>query len=72
VVTDASGIPLAVTITGSNVPDVKEMLHVVEAIPKVRGKVGHPHPRKGLATSSRGMAPVVFMDFSRQSHEPCR
>jgi transposase len=31
-VTDASGIPLAVTITGSNVHDVKEMLHVVDAI----------------------------------------
>jgi hypothetical protein len=28
IVTDANGVPLAVTITGSNVHDVKELLHV--------------------------------------------
>jgi transposase len=44
-VTDASGIPLAVTITGSNVHDVKELLNVVDAVPEVRGKVGHPRKR---------------------------
>lgn len=43
--TDGQGIPLAVTITGSNVHDVKEMLPVVDAIPDVRGKVGHPKKR---------------------------
>jgi transposase len=45
IVTDAQGVPLAVTITGSNVPDVKEVLHAVDAIPDVRGKVGHPRKR---------------------------
>lgn len=45
IVTDGHGIPLAVTITGSNVPDVKEMLHAVDSIPNVRGKVGHPRKR---------------------------
>jgi transposase len=45
IVTDANGVPLAVTITGSNVHDVKEMLHVVDAIPDVSGKVGHPRKR---------------------------
>ena len=44
-VTDAQGVPLAVTITGSNVPDVKEVLHAVDAIPDVRGKIGHPRKR---------------------------
>src|SRR5215468_8320333 len=33
IVTDAQGVPLAVTITGSNVHDVRELLHVVDAIP---------------------------------------
>jgi len=42
IVTDAQGIPSALTITGSNVHDVKELPHVVDAIPNVRGKVGHP------------------------------
>ena len=45
IVTDAQGVPLAVTITGSNVHDVKEMLTVVDAIPDVSGKVGHPRKR---------------------------
>ena len=38
-VTDGQGIPLAVTITGSNVPDVKEALHVVDKVPAVPGRV---------------------------------
>src|SRR5579864_4135645 len=37
IVTDAQGIPLATTTTGSNVPDVNEMLHVVDEIPPVSG-----------------------------------
>jgi transposase len=44
-VTDAQGVPLAVTSTGSNVPDVKEVLHVVDEVPPVAGKVGHPRKR---------------------------
>ena len=45
VLTDANGIPLATTITGSNVPDVKEVLNIVDAVPEVKGKVGHPQKR---------------------------
>jgi transposase len=45
IVTDAQGIPLATTATGSNVPDVKELLNVVDKIPPVSGKVGHPRKR---------------------------
>ena len=45
IVTDAQGVPLAVTVTASNVNDVKEVLNVVDAIPDVRGKVGHPRKR---------------------------
>lgn len=53
IVTDAQGVPLAVTITGSNVHDVKELLHVVDAIPKVRGKVGHPRNRPDVLYGDR-------------------
>lgn len=53
IVTDAQGIPLAVTITGSNVHDVKELKHVVDAIPNVRGKVGHPRRRPDVLFGDR-------------------
>jgi transposase len=43
--TDGQGIPLAVTFTGSNVADVTELLHVVDAVPPVCGKVGRPRRR---------------------------
>ena len=44
-VVDANGIPLAATVTAANVPDVKELLDVVDAIPPVAGKVGRPKQR---------------------------
>jgi transposase len=52
-VTDAQGIPLAVTITGSNVHDVKQLLPAVDAIPNVRGKVGHPRKRPDVLYGDR-------------------
>jgi transposase len=45
VVTDAEGVPLAATTTASNTHDVNEMLPVVDAVPEVAGKVGHPRQR---------------------------
>src|SRR5262245_21059292 len=45
VVTDAHGVPLAATVTASNVNEVTEALNVVDAIPDVRGKVGHSRKR---------------------------
>jgi transposase len=44
-VVDGQGIPLAATVTAANVPDVSELLEVVDAIPPVAGKVGHPQQR---------------------------
>jgi transposase len=45
ILTDAKGIPLKVTATGSNVADVTEAPNVVEEVPPVTGKVGHPRQR---------------------------
>src|SRR5207244_2895342 len=53
-VTDRQGVPLKVTATGSNVPDVNEVLHVVDEIPPVRGKVGHPRKRPEKLYADRG------------------
>jgi transposase len=44
-VVDAQGVPLAATVTAANVPDVKELLEVVDAIEPVAGKVGRPRQR---------------------------
>jgi transposase len=51
--TDAQGIPLAVTVTGANVPDVNELLPLVDAVPPVAGKVGHPKQRPDEAYADR-------------------
>ncbi len=45
VVTDAGGVPLATPTTPANVPDVKEAVPAVEAIPPVKGKPGRPRQR---------------------------
>lgn len=42
---DRRGLPLAVTLSGANVPDGKRMLEVVDAVPPVRGKRGRPRQR---------------------------
>jgi len=42
VLTDAGGVPLQADITAANVPDVKELLPLVDSVPPVRGKAGPP------------------------------
>jgi transposase len=42
---DAGGIPLAATVTAANVPDVKELLEVVDELEPVAGKPGRPRRR---------------------------
>jgi transposase len=39
---DATGIPLAWTLTGGNRNDVTQLVPLVERVPPVRGKVGRP------------------------------
>lgn len=45
VVTDGNGIPLNVTLTGANRHDVTQLLPVIDGIPPVAGKPGHPRQR---------------------------
>jgi transposase len=54
VVTDAQGIPLATAATGSNVPDVSAAVPLVDKIPPVAGKVGHPRQRPDALYGDRG------------------
>ena len=51
---DASGIPLAWTVTGGNRNDVTQLVPLVERVPPVRGKVGRPRRRPDRVTADRG------------------
>ena len=42
VITDASGVPLTSSVTAANVNDVSAMAPLVNKLPEVAGKVGHP------------------------------
>ena len=50
---DASGIPLAWTVTGGNRNDVTQLVPLVERVPPVRGKVGRPRRRPDRVTGDR-------------------
>jgi transposase len=54
VITDARGIPLAVILTAANVNDVQELLPLVDQIPPVRGKPGHPRQKPDRVQGDRG------------------
>jgi transposase len=47
VVVDANGIPLAADVTAANVPEINELLRLVDSIGPVGGKPGRPKRRPG-------------------------
>jgi transposase len=51
---DATGIPLAWTVTGGNRNDVTQLVPLVERVPPVRGKVGRPRRRPKRVAADRG------------------
>lgn len=53
IVTDGQGIPLAFTVTGANRHDVTQLITLIDAIPPVRGKVGHPKRRPRYVVAER-------------------
>nr|WP_269821831.1 IS5 family transposase [Nocardia asteroides] len=53
-ITDATGIPLAVLLTGGNRHDLTQLLPLIEAIPPIRGKIGRPLRRPGRIYADRG------------------
>ena len=54
VLTDAQGIPLTVHLTGANAHDVTELLPLVDSIPSLAGKAGHPKSKPDLVQADRG------------------
>ncbi|MFJ3140826.1 IS5 family transposase [Streptomyces sp. NPDC086843] len=53
-ITDATGIPLAATLTGGNRNDVTELIPLLQAVPPVRGKRGRPRRRPDTVLADRG------------------
>src|SRR5207247_1423958 len=51
---DATGIPLAWTLTGGNCNDVTQLLPLIERVPSVRGRVGRPRRRPRRVCADRG------------------
>jgi transposase len=53
-ITDATGIPLAATLTGGNRNDVTQLIPLLEAVPPARGKRGRPRRRPDVVLGDRG------------------
>lgn len=53
-ITDATGIPLAATLTGGNRNDVTQLIPLLQAVPPVRGKRGRPRRRPDAVLGDRG------------------
>jgi transposase len=43
--TDSTGIPLAISLTGGHRNDVTQLLPLIDGVAPVRGKVGRPRQR---------------------------
>jgi transposase len=53
-ITEAHGIPLAVSLTGGNRNDVTQLMPLIQAIPPVRGRRGWPQQRPDAIYADRG------------------
>jgi hypothetical protein len=51
-ITDATGIPPAATLTGANRNDVTQLIPLLRAVPSVRGKRGRPRRRPGVVPAT--------------------
>ncbi len=52
-ITDANGLPLAALLTEANRHDVTQLLPLVAAIPRIRGKIGRPRCRTNRVQGDR-------------------
>jgi IS5 family transposase len=53
-ITDGGGVPLNVITTAANVNDVTQTLALVDGIPPVAGRVGHPRKRPDALLGDKG------------------
>ncbi len=65
-ITDATGIPLAIILTGANRNDVTQLRPLPDAIPKVRGKRGRPRQRPNVVLADRGYDHDKYRNLVRE------
>ncbi len=53
-ITDATGIPLAISLTGGNRNDVTQLVPLIDAVGPVAGKLGRPRRRTERVVADRG------------------
>lgn len=66
VLSDANGLPLAQRTTAANVPDIKQLEPLVEAVPPLRGKRGRPRRRPKKVQGDRAYDSQPHRDRLRQ------
>jgi transposase len=66
IITDAQGIPLAITLTGANAHDVTQLLPLVDGIRPVQGRRGRPRRRPERVQGDRGYDSQPHRDKLRQ------
>jgi transposase len=52
-ITDANGVPLAAILTQANRNDITQLLPLVDGIPPIGGKMGHPRHRPDTVQGDR-------------------
>ncbi|MFF9580301.1 IS5 family transposase [Streptomyces rubiginosohelvolus] len=65
VIADGHGTPLAVLLTGGNRNDVTQLMPLLDAIPPVRGRVGHPRRKPDSLFADRGYDHDIYRDQVR-------
>ncbi len=53
-IADATGVPLAISLTGGHRNDVTQLLPLVDSVGPVRGKIGRPRQRAERLLADRG------------------
>ena len=53
-ISEAHGIPLAVSLTGGNRNDITQLMPLIAAVPPVRGRRGRPRQRPDALYADRG------------------
>ncbi|WP_437036047.1 IS5 family transposase [Streptomyces sp. enrichment culture] len=67
VIVDRHGTPLAVSLTGGNRHDVTQLIPLLDAIPRIRGRRGRPHHKPKRLYADRGYVRRRWPEHSRQA-----
>ncbi|GAB3328558.1 hypothetical protein GCM10027452_00550 [Micromonospora halotolerans] len=71
VITDAGGIPLAVSLTGGNRHDVIQLMPLVDKVPRIKGIRGRPRQRPERIYADRGYDYDIYRRQLRgRGHHP--